>query len=89
MVDWEKKRGRRKYKSLNILAIKRAFWMKKQAFFVIIEGLPFVEKSEKWQTQALKVVPAIFLLVCFVYLKLSSFRTRRIFLFNFESSFCS
>ena len=44
MADKEKKRGRRKYKNLNISRPKRAFQMKEKTFFKVFEGLSFAEK---------------------------------------------
>ena len=41
MADWENKRGRQIYKKLNILRMKRGFWMKKMFFFSVFEGLSF------------------------------------------------
>ena len=43
MADKEKK-GRWKYKNLNISRTKRAFQMKQKTFFTVFEGLSFGEK---------------------------------------------
>ena len=59
MADIEKKRGRQKYKNLNILRTKKAFWMKQKIFFIVFEGLPFSEKfkfDKRQQRQALKFI---------------------------------
>ena len=44
MADKLKKRGRRKYKKLNISRMKRAFQKKQKTFFIVFEGLSFSEK---------------------------------------------
>ena len=46
MTDREKKREGWKNKNLNIKKKKRAFLMKKKAFFVVFEGLSFDEKNK-------------------------------------------
>ena len=46
MGDREIKRGRWKYKKLNISRTKRAFWMKKNFFFIVFEGLSFGWKQK-------------------------------------------
>ena len=53
MADMEKKRGRPKYKNLNISKPKELFGWNKN---IVFEGLPFGKKwkfDTKWQTQAL------------------------------------
>ena len=56
MVDKEKKRGRCKYKNLNILITKRAFSMKQKSFFIVFEGLPLAKKN----ANLIKIADTIF-----------------------------
>ena len=44
MADREKKKWRKKYKKLNILRMKRAFYMKQKIFFIVSAGPSFGEK---------------------------------------------
>ena len=46
MADRKKKRGRWKYKNLNMLRTKRAFQMKQKMFLIVFEGLLFREKQK-------------------------------------------
>ena len=46
MADREKKRGRWKYKNLNILRTKRAFKMKQKTFSPVFEGVSFGEEQK-------------------------------------------
>ena len=44
MADREKRRGRQKYKYLNISRTKRDFYFKQKTSFIVFEGLSFGEK---------------------------------------------
>ena len=46
MADREKKRGRCKYKNLNISRKKKAFFDETKVFFIVFEGLSFGEKQK-------------------------------------------
>ena len=70
MADKLKKRGRRKYKKLNISRMKRAFQKKQKTFFIVFEGLSFSEKykfDKKLRTQALSSIFIYFYLCVFFY----------------------
>ena len=43
MADRKEKRGRWKYKNLNVLRMKRAFKMKEETSFIDFEGFSFGE----------------------------------------------
>ena len=45
MADRQKKKEGQKYKNLNISIMKRAFYIKKKAFFIVFEGLSFGRKK--------------------------------------------
>ena len=53
MADRQKKKEGQKCKSLNISIMKRPFYIKKKAIFIVFEGLSFGgEKNMKIETQA-------------------------------------
>ena len=63
MADREKKRGRWKYKNLNISRMKRAFQMKFKTFFIVFEGYHLVKNKnfiKKQQTQVLIYIQKTF-----------------------------
>ena len=77
------KKGKTEIQKFEYLDNEKRFQMK--SIFRNYFGCHLVKKkNEKQRIQALKVVSAIFLLVYFVYLKQSAFRTREFF-FNLTS----